>query len=279
MFRTIICEPLGFIMRYLYQLTGNYGVAIILFTIAVKLILLPFGIKQQKSMVETQKLQPKLQELQKKYKNDKEKLSQETMKLYQEHNVSPMGGCLPLLIQMPILFGLIRVIYQPLTYMLSVSADKLAELEKLVGNIPQNMAAQKEIFIASQSVIPAEFRINFNFFGIDLAGMPVLNHISVLWILPILAVLATFATSYISQKMSSANAQNDEMNKSMGMMMWMMPLMTLFFVFKMPVGASLYWFMSSATSTIQQVVLNKIFMDKPQSDVIVVDNKKKKGGK
>ena len=110
----IITVPLGFIINMIYRLVQNYGVAIIIFTIIVKLILLPLNIKSQKAMRKQQKIQPILAELQKKYANDKEKLQQEMMKLYKDNNVSMMGGCLPMLIQMPILIGLYNVIRSPL---------------------------------------------------------------------------------------------------------------------------------------------------------------------
>ena len=101
---------LGWILQFFYRLVGNYGVAIILFTIFIKLLLLPLDLKQKKSMAKTQKLQPLLNAVQQKYANDKEKLSQETMKLYQKYGINPMSGCLPMLIQLPIIFSLFYVI-------------------------------------------------------------------------------------------------------------------------------------------------------------------------
>ena len=106
MFEFCITRPLGFIIQHIYNLVQNYGWSIILFTVVIKLILLPLQVKSQKSMKKQQKIQPLMAELQKKYANDKEKLQTETMKLYKENNVSMTGGCLPLLIQFPILIGL-----------------------------------------------------------------------------------------------------------------------------------------------------------------------------
>ncbi len=115
---------LGWILQFFYRLVGNYGVAIILFTIFIKLLLLPLDLKQKKSMAKTQKLQPLLNAVQQKYANDKEKLSQETMKLYQKYGINPMSGCLPMLIQLPIIFSLFYVIRQPLMYMMGVGFDE-----------------------------------------------------------------------------------------------------------------------------------------------------------
>ncbi|MBQ7975861.1 MAG: membrane protein insertase YidC [Clostridia bacterium] len=115
MYEFLIKRPLGFIIGFIYELVQNYGLAIILFTIVVKLILLPLNIKSQKAMRKQQKIQPIIAGLQAKYANDKEKLQREMMKVYKENNVSMAGGCLPMLIQMPILIGLYHVIQRPIT--------------------------------------------------------------------------------------------------------------------------------------------------------------------
>lgn len=116
---------LGWVLKLMYMICSNYGVALILFTIIVKAILFPLTLKQQKSMMKTQKLQPLLNELQQKYGNDKEKLNQETMKLYQKYKINPMSGCLPLLIQLPILLALYWVVRQPMVYIMGFGGDEV----------------------------------------------------------------------------------------------------------------------------------------------------------
>ena len=123
LFELCITRPLGYIISLIYNFVQNYGLAIILFTIIVKLILLPLQIKSQKAMKKQQKIQPIIAELQKKYANDQQRLQQEMMKVYKENNVSMTGGCLPLLIQMPILIGLYRVIQSPLGTSISTSLE------------------------------------------------------------------------------------------------------------------------------------------------------------
>lgn len=112
----MIAKPLGVLLNFLYGIVGNYGIAIILFTIIIKLVLLPLTIQQLKQTKQMSEVQPKLKELQEKYKNDKEKLNAKTMELYKEHKVNPVGGCLPLLIQLPIIFGLFAVLREPIKY-------------------------------------------------------------------------------------------------------------------------------------------------------------------
>ncbi|MBB6218057.1 YidC/Oxa1 family membrane protein insertase [Anaerosolibacter carboniphilus] len=112
----MIAKPLGMLLNFLYGLIGNYGITIIAFTVIVKLILLPLTLQQLKSTKQMSELQPKLKELQEKYKNDKEKLNAKTVELYQQYKINPLGGCLPLLIQMPIIFGLFAVLREPIKY-------------------------------------------------------------------------------------------------------------------------------------------------------------------
>lgn len=119
----IINIPLGFVLRFCYQLTSNYGLAIILFTLIIRVVLVPLAIKQQKSMAHTVRLQPKIEALQKKHGKDKQKLQEAQMKLYQEEGANPMGGCLPLVVQLPVLYGLYNVIYHPLLYIVQLSVN------------------------------------------------------------------------------------------------------------------------------------------------------------
>lgn len=112
----MISKPLGMLLSFLYNFIGNYGISIILFTIIIKLVLLPLTFKQLQSTKQMNEVQPKIKELQEKYKNDKEKLNMKIMELYKEYKINPMAGCLPLLIQLPIIFGLFNVLREPMKY-------------------------------------------------------------------------------------------------------------------------------------------------------------------
>ncbi len=114
--KNLITSTLGSLLSFIYGLVNNYAISIILFTIIVKLILLPLTVNQLKSTKKMQELQPKMKEIQEKYKNDKEKMNIKTMELYKEHKINPLSGCLPLLIQLPIIFGLFRALREPATY-------------------------------------------------------------------------------------------------------------------------------------------------------------------
>ncbi len=141
-----IMMVLGWLLQFLYRLVGNYGVAIILFTVLVKLLLLPLDLKQKKSMAKTQKLQPLLNAVQQKYANDKDKLSQETMKLYQKYGINPMSGCLPMLIQLPIIFSLFYVIRKPMVYMMGVGFNETWRVAEAYNEWLAGLGGAGEIF-------------------------------------------------------------------------------------------------------------------------------------
>ncbi|MBQ7574316.1 MAG: membrane protein insertase YidC [Clostridia bacterium] len=304
MFEYIITRPMGYIIEFIYNLVQNYGIAIILFTVVIKLILTPLNVKSQKSMRKQQKIQPYLAELQKKYANDQEKLNRETMKLYKENNISMAGGCLPMLIQMPILIGLYQVIQKPLSYLLHVNfndpdvirrvyalRDAYAD-SKLITRTEEQLANMNQINISQWAQLNGDkdWIINFKMFFLDLANIPSkafsyigevftgnMEHLSIvlLLIIPILAVLASVGSMKISQSLSGQNNKSDDaaaqtanqMSKSMTMMM---PVMTGFFTLTLPAGIGLYWIVSSVTQIIQQLALN-LYFDKKKEDEIVVN--------
>ena len=298
MFEFIITRPLGWIIQQIYNLVANYGLSIIIFTVLIKLILLPLNIHSQKAMKKQQKIQPYVAELQEKYKNDQEKLQREMMKLYKDNNISMAGGCLPMLIQMPILVGLYQVIQKPLSYlkgvdwMIQETIDKVYMLRDIFAT--GNLVSATEEQLANMSQIQLSnwaaqhfgngdpWVINFNFLGLDLSHVPSTAFAYImrldfsdmskilLLLIPLFAVLFSFLTNKITmaqtgQDKANADDKAASMNKSM---QWMMPIMTLFFTFSLPSGIGLYWIISSVMQIIQQLLLNKYF-DKKGEEVIV----------
>ncbi|MBO5098747.1 MAG: YidC/Oxa1 family membrane protein insertase [Clostridia bacterium] len=279
-FSLLITTPLGYIISFIYDLVQNYGLAIIIFTILVKFIMLPLVVKQQKSTVQMKMVQPELQKIQKKYANDQQRLSQETMKLYKKYNISPAGGCLPLLIQLPIILGLYQVITRPMQYILHMGTDliqKIANVLKDGGFITEQIAnyatKQNQITVASamadnlafveEKVGTALSTINFDFFGLDLSLTPQLSNPSILWIIPILSAV----TAYLSGKITTKLSGNDQAAEQMKTMNIMMPLMSGYFCFIMPTGVGLYWVMSNVIQVIQQVVVTKIMLKKEENTI------------
>lgn len=306
-----IVMALGWIIKTIYDLVHNYGVAVILFTVIVKLLLLPLNIKSQKAMKKQQKIQPILAELQKKYANYQQKLQQEMMKLYKENDVSMMGGCLPMLLQMPILIALYQAIQKPLTYMFNVPykeipTDIVNKIVTLAEKAGQTITGDKAAYVSNlmntdQISISSwagevggklhEWYINFNFLGLDLSRKPQeaiaafadpANNLSVilLILIPILAVVSSVLQSKISMKQSGQSKNKDDQTQSMNAMMtWMMPLMTGWFTLILPAGIGLYWIISGLVQIIQQLALNYYFDKKGEDFVVKVPEKRNQHGK
>jgi YidC/Oxa1 family membrane protein insertase len=227
---TIIIQPFTNVLLLIYSLLGhNFAIAIIVFTILIRLITYPLTIQQQKSAKAMQVLQPQLQALQKKYAKDKEALNKETMKLYQEAGINPLGGCLPLLLQFPIFIGLYQVI------MLVMAVNPLQML---------NLSSKLYPFLPG---LVALLPLNNRFLWLDL-GQP-----DLFYILPILNVV----TTYWQQKVMtppSADPQSAAMNNQMALMM---PLMIGYFVMISPSGLGLYWLISNLIGIAQYWTVGK----------------------
>ncbi len=266
----IINVPLGYLFKGIYTFVGSYGWTIILFTLIIKLVLVPLNIKQQKSMKKTQALQPKLAKLQEKYAQDKEKLSQETMKLYQEAGVNPMGGCLPMLIQFPVLIALYNIIRKPMSYVMMLSKETIELInERITGEALEFSKIVDQIGLAKQmgasmdkigDIVNESALINFDFFGFDLSVTPTFSFIMQNWeyaLIPVLAGFTTYLVSVISAKISGTNVNSDAAG-SMKTMNTIFPFMTAWFAITLPAGLGIYWTVSNLFQIAQMFVLNKV---------------------
>lgn len=288
-----IAGPLGKLLLFIYNISfHNYGLAIIIFTLIIRLALMPLTFKQYQSTAKMQKLQPQLNEIQKRYKDDKEKLNQEMMKLYQENNYNPASGCLPMLIQLPIIMSLYWVIIQPLKFMLGKSPEAINKIVEVaasgLGKNLQQMGTQKELLAmnyfsehqdklsqVSQYFNKSEL-IDFNsFLGLHLGQTASYKpeilfgpEAAVYIPLFILVIIAT-VTTYISSKLAmpstnNANSQNNAMGCTNNSMLLMGPAMTLMFSFTLPAGVILYWMAGYAVAIVQQLYVNKHILKKNQ---------------
>ena len=213
----VIAKPLGWLLGLLYDLISNYGITIILFTVIVKVCLYPLYIRQTKSMAKMSSVQPKLQAIQRKYANDRETMNIKMAELYKEEKFNPMGGCLPMLIQMPIIMGLFALLRNPIMYM---------------GDDSSMIFAFHEPFIWINDLSQPD---------------P--------WILPIIAGVATFISFTMNQALNdtgAANPQMNQMNGMMKMMKYVFPIMILWMARSFSSGLALYW----AVSQIIQIFFN-----------------------
>ena len=266
--------PLGWIMWLLYTIIPNYGICLILFTVMVRAILFPLSIKQQKSSAKMSVFQPNIAEFQKKYANNKEKQQEEMMKLYQDHGYNPMSGCLPLLIQFPILFGIIDVVYNPLKHILRIPSDVITQLTDIVSQHMEMFnpsQAQLQIVSAIQnpdnlswfSSISTEYvdkiaNFDYSLFGLNLGIVP---EMSLNWMLlvPILSGVTSFLVSYISMKTNPSMETNQQSGCMMKGMMYGMPLFSVWIAFTVPVGVGIYWIVSNVLAGAQSIILNKMY--------------------
>ena len=269
----IISIPLGWIMSRIYEFAGNYGVALIFFTLVTKLIMLPLTVNQKKSMIRMNAFQPLINNIQKKYANDPAKQQEELARLQREHGFSMTSGCLPLAIQMPILFGLIDVIYKPLRYMLGVPAALIGDAkapgvlwttaEGIVSSMSK-YTPQTDIIKAIQTnpsafsghltadVISKIQAFDFTFMGMDLTATPSLKVFNSLLLIPVLSVAFMVLQQYLTQKLNG-----QEMNNQTKSMLMFSTAMFLYFSFVIPAGVSIYWIFSSVFGVIQEAILHK----------------------
>ena len=283
-----ICMPFAWLTRVFYNLTGSYGIALILFTLLVKIVLLPFQLKSKKSMLRMNRMNGKIKEIQTRYANNKERQQQEMADLYAREGINPMSGCLWSFLPLPIMIALYNIIRYPLHYLMMISKETIAEITTMatgmgfVSAAGTNKAAFEEINLAkfvhdNWSAFEGKFEglidLDYTFLGMDLStvagdkfseiftgGWPVIG----LMLLPIIATVVQFGMTLISMKSSSS-----EMNGSSKTMMYMMPLMTLWFGFSLPSALCVYWIAQSAFALVQEVTLNKHFnkiLDREETD-------------
>lgn len=295
-----LAEIFGYLLNFLYDLLHSYGISIIIFSIIVRIILIPITINQQKSMKKTNKIQKEIKIIQNKYKNNPEKLNQETMELYKREKMNPLSGCFSAIIQIFIILSVFWLVSSPLTYMKKVKElDIYKEYEAKVAENSSTKSSYKEIaminlvekdYIQISEQLKNEnienkeelenkrnelnkLRINMNFCGIDLSKVPTqnLNDFKV-YIIPILYVLSSFISIRLTTNSQSnennTNKENensteiDAMQSMNKSMSYMMPIMSVSIAAVAPLGLALYWLISNILMIIERLIIKKIFDSK-----------------
>ena len=281
-----INKPLGWIIKVCYQLTDNYLIALLLFAIALQILLSPFAIKQQKNSIKQAKLDPKVRAIRKKYagrtdRATQQKMNNEIMELYQKENFNPAGGCLPLLIQMPILIALYNVVISPLKYICGFSADVVKGFQEIVYNTMSKAGTEGfEMFAADKhireidlirkmrdiglenfplengEVLTEEILPDFTVLGLDLSVRPA-DQFWPLIIIPILTLIFTYGMQYITKKFTYNPNAGQQQDKSMKIMMWSMPLLSVYIAYTVEATIGCYWIFRNILSVIQTIILAK----------------------
>lgn len=236
LFNLIFTFPIFNVLMVLFHLFGDFGLSIIVLTLLIKLVLFPLTLQQLKSMKATQALQPQMQEIRKRYGKDQQGQALAMQALYKEYGVNPLSGCLPLLIQLPVLYGL----YYALSNVLRATTHNVSAINNILYPFVPHFTTFPDTNLNWFTFISPSFHISL--------GVPDPTHI-----LPILAGLATFIQLRMSQpKTGNAPTSNDPTAQSMKTMQYFMPLITVFFGWTFPAGLALYWTVSSIFQAVQQ---------------------------
>ena len=279
-----IAKPFGWLLMALYELTKNYGAAILLFALVVKVVLLYFSAKSKKSIMRSTRFTPYLKELEAKYEGNKQKYQEEVSRLYKEEHINPMGGCLWSLLPFPILLALYRAIRFPITIMMGVPAEAYEKIKNVLYAMGYEAAgglratAYAQIF--ESQFITQHFErfahlseklrtLDYSFLGMNLGEQPNWRFWTfgqdgaALWpqlglfLIPVLSAVLSWLQSKISQDQTPQT--NDQAAGSTKTMMMIMPIMSLWIGFAMPGALGLYWIAGSVLQIVQDVVLGKIF--------------------
>lgn len=276
----------GYIQWAFFELVNNYGVALILFTLLVKVLFFPMFVKQQKSLASNSRLAEKQKEIQKKYPNDKQKQSMELTKLYEQEGVNPASGCLTMFLPLIILFGVMSAVYNPLQCTLHLASDKVSEAVSLLGTIPgvgSTFISSRGLFTSGGGGVsygeigiikafpairdhltmftPAEldniaqFNAGFNFLGLDLLATPRYSSFrTMVWIIPLLCLVTSIFTTYLTQKNQKAQMAGQGCMKYA---IYAMSLFTAWIAYNVPAAVGLYWLANNVFQIFQVIIMNK----------------------
>ena len=271
----------GYLLNFIYDLVNNYGLAIIIFTIIIKLLMLPISIKQQKTMKKSVKIQEKVRQLQFKYKNNPEQLNKETIELYKSEKMSPFSGCLSAILQIVILLSVFFMVQSPLTYMKKVDEGLINQYKDEIkqsqeGQNNQTMYPEIEI-IKEKGQQDERVNINMEFLGLDLSSVPVSNLSDFrVYIIPLLYVVSSFISIKISNTITNKKKDEEENKEPSEMdailqanknMMYIMPIMSVSISMIAPLGLALYWLVSNVLMITEKLILNKVMDSKEEENV------------
>ncbi len=285
----ILNVPFGYIIKFCYMLIPNYAIALLLFAIIIKALMLPLGIKQQKNMIKQASLRPKEMAIRKKYsgRDDKatqQKMQEEIMEFYKKESYNPVGSCFPMLLQFPVIISLFNVINNPLKYICRLTTEnvtaiveKLKELDlvatdfvlsseiKIIPLIRENFSSLGE----SVGNLTLKDIPNFNMFGsfFDLSNTPsfTVEDKTLLWLLiiPVVTFFASFFSMKLTRKFTyqppTDTSGNSGNAMSLKIMDWTMPLFSVWITFTVPAIIGIYWIYQNVLGFVQQYILAKIF--------------------
>lgn len=284
-----ISEIFGYVLNFLYGIFNNYGIAIIVFSVLLRIILIPITIKQQKALKKNAKLQKEMKEIQEKYRSNPERLNQETIELYKREKMGPFSGCLSGILQIVIILSVFWLVSKPLTYMKKINPEIIEKYAQELKEDGTNSSYTEIAIINKKAAEDPEVYINMEFLGLDLSKVPTqsLDDYKV-YIIPILYVISSIISIKLTTKMSNKNntkkekkflceandkdnikeeKQPDEMEMMQQMnnnMSYMMPMMSVLIAIIAPLGLALYWFISNVLMIIERLIIDKFINQKEE---------------
>lgn len=274
----------GYILNWIYLLVQNYGLAIIIFSVLIKLAMLPLSIKQQKTLKKNEKVQKEMKILQIKHKGNPERLNQEMMELYKREKINPFGGCFSVIIQFILLLAMFSLVRSPLTFMKQIEepviTEKIEEIKKENGenSISRTYPEMSVIkYVQEKNMTDSPMYLNMDFLGLDLSNVPQENYTDIkVFIIPVLYVISSIASIKLTTKVNSkkeidksnalTNTEDNkeldqeemaqQMNKTMSLMM---PILSVSISLVAPLGLALYWLVNNIIMIIERLILNKMF--------------------
>ncbi len=296
---SFISEIFGYLLNVLYQLFNNYGIAIIVFSVILRIILIPITIKQQISLKKSTKIQAEMNEIQKKYKNNPEKMNQEAMNLYKREKMSPFSGCLSSILQIIIILSVFWLVSQPLTYMKKINepynaestdeSEQVSVIDYYKNEIQKNNEGQRASYMEIEIInrygsTDERVNLNMDFLGLDLSKVPG-NNLSdwTVYIIPVLYVISSTISIRLStgvgkkkkdkNLLTSGEEKTEEVNNELEAvesmnknMSYMMPIMSVFIAFIAPLGLALYWLVSNILMTLERIIINKIMEHREEKE-------------
>ena len=292
-----VANLFGYVLNFIYNLVHNYGLALILFTIFLKIILLPLTVKQEKSTKASQEMQKELEALKFKYKNDTEKLNAATVELYKREKFSPFTGCFVAILQFVIIIGIFYLVSRPLTYMKKVDVDLINKYSNEVQQTNSKNSYKEIAIIAAKGKEDPKVDLNMGFLGLDLTKVPMQNlKDPKVYIIPVLYIVTMFVNIQINNRLMKTKEQLDkeknqkdvkkilenndsddkfdaevkadelgDLQSMTSSMNYMMPIMSIFIGIVAPLGLSLYWLLSNVLNTVERLVISKVVSKKEEA--------------
>ena len=275
-----IADIFGYLLNFIYEIVNNYGLAIIIFSLILKILLLPISISQQKTLKKSQKMQEKTREIQEKYKGNQEKINTEMIDLYKREKMNPFSGCFSSIIQLVLLISIFLIVSKPLTYMKKVDPELIQqytdEIKTQYQEENKNLNYTEIAIIKEKGYTDERVYLNMNFLGLDLNSVPMQEYTNwKVYVIPGLYIVSSFISIRITSNMNNKKKKTEENREKNELdaieqanknMMWLMPLMSVTIAIIAPLGLALYWLVNNILVMLERIVINHFIVKKEEDE-------------